>query len=117
MRAESELNTAYVPRWVGALTMTGALGFVVVVGALHVLQPGYAPAHQLMSELALGAYGWAMLAAFLFIAVSTLSVALGVGQRLAAACVVIWLCFAGIRLRGACCPSDSTNANPKHHHD
>ena len=103
MRAESELNTACVPGWVGALTMTGALGFVVVVGALHVLQPGYAPAHQLM--------------AFLFIAVSTLSVALGVGQRLAAACVVIWLCFAGIRLRGACCPSDSTNANPKHHHD
>jgi hypothetical membrane protein len=62
------------------LTIAGALGFIVVVGTLHVLQPGYDLAHQLMSELALGAYGWAMLLAFLFIAASTLFLALGIAR-------------------------------------
>jgi hypothetical protein len=64
----------------GGFAIAGAVGFVVVVGGLHVLQPRYDLVHQLMSELALGAYGWAMLFAFLFIAVSTLSVAVGIAQ-------------------------------------
>jgi hypothetical protein len=38
--------------------------FVATVVPLHLLQPGYEPASQLMSELALGRYGWAMLLAF-----------------------------------------------------
>jgi hypothetical membrane protein len=58
--------------------IAGAIGFVVVVSILHALQPGYDLVYQLMSELALGAYGWAMLVAFLLIAASTLSLALGI---------------------------------------
>jgi hypothetical membrane protein len=71
---------AFTPLRAGSLAITGAIGFVVVVSILHVLQPGYDFAHQLMSELALGPYGWAMLPAFLFIATSTLSIALGIAQ-------------------------------------
>jgi hypothetical membrane protein len=64
----------------GGLAIAGAAGFVVVVSGLHVLQPGYDPVHQLMSELALGTYGGAMLSAFLFIAASTLSVGVGIAR-------------------------------------
>lgn len=71
---------ASAPRWTGKLTIAGAIGFVAVVSILHVLQPGYDFVHQLMSELALGAYGWAMLLAFVFIAASTLSLAVGIAQ-------------------------------------
>jgi hypothetical protein len=35
---------------------------------LHLVQDGYDPLHQLMSELALGRHGWAMLIAFLSLA-------------------------------------------------
>jgi hypothetical protein len=71
---------AFTRLWAGSLAITGAIGFVVIVSILHVLQPGYDLAHQLMSELALGAYGWAMLPAFLSIAASTLFLALGIAQ-------------------------------------
>lgn len=67
-------------QWPGALTIAGAIGFSVVVSTLHVLQPGYDEVHQLMSELALGAHGWAMFPAFLFIAVSPLSLGVGIAQ-------------------------------------
>ncbi|MGH8730841.1 MAG: DUF998 domain-containing protein, partial [Burkholderiales bacterium] len=82
MRTDSAVKAAALtPLWAGSLAITGAIGFVVVVSILHVLKPGYDLVHQLMSELALGAYGWAMLLAFLFIAASTLSLALGIAQE------------------------------------
>jgi hypothetical protein len=62
------------------MAISGAAGFVVIVSILHVLQPGYDLLSQLMSELALGAYGWVMLVAFMSMAVSTLSVAFGVAR-------------------------------------
>lgn len=81
MRTDRAVKAAAcTPRWAGALAIAGAIGFVVVVILLHVLQPGYDLVHQLMSELALGAYGWAMLLAFLLIAAATLSLALGIAQ-------------------------------------
>lgn len=73
-------TAALTPFWAGSLAITGAIGFVVIMSILHVLQPGYDFVHQLMSELALGAYGWAMLPAFLFIAASTLALAFGIAQ-------------------------------------
>ena len=71
---------AWTPLRAGSLAIAGAIGFVLIVSILHLLQPGYDPKHQLMSELALGAHGWAMLLAFLFIAGSTLSLALGIAH-------------------------------------
>ena len=55
-------------------TMIGVAMFVVVVLTMQVIQTGYEPRHQLMSELALGQYGWVMLVAFLGLAAATLGV-------------------------------------------
>jgi len=39
--------------------------FIFIVAGLHLMQTHYDPVHQLMSELALGQYGFLMLFAFL----------------------------------------------------
>ena len=53
----------------GAVTaMVGVAMFVMVVLILHLVQAGYDPRHQLMSELALGQHGWVMFLAFLGLA-------------------------------------------------
>jgi hypothetical protein len=54
--------------------LLGVAMFVVTVVTLHLLQPGYDPASQLMSELALGPHGWAMLIAFTGLALATFGV-------------------------------------------
>jgi len=64
-------------RRAGNLAITGAIGFVAVVASLHFLQSGYDPVNQLMSELALGTHGWAMLLAFVLIAASIACLAIG----------------------------------------
>lgn len=79
MRTDSTVNAAgSAPRRAGAFAIACAIGFVLIVSTLHVLQPGYDLVHQLMSELALGAYGWAMLIAFLLIGASISSLAIGI---------------------------------------
>ncbi len=66
-------------RTIGAMiTMAGVAMFVMVVLVLHLLQPGYDPRTQLMSELALGYHGWAMLLAFLGIASSIFGVQMAI---------------------------------------
>jgi len=81
MRTDSAVKAAALtPVRAGGLAITGAIGFMAIVSILHVLQPDYDFVHQVMSELALGAYGWAMFLAFLFIAGSTFSVALGIAK-------------------------------------
>ena len=89
------------PRWAGALAIAGAVGFVVIVGALHGLQPGYDIVHQLMSELALGAYGWAMLIAFVSLAVATASVAFGIACLQRAPWLQLVLAIATLSFLGA----------------
>jgi hypothetical protein len=56
------------------------MGFVGIVVTLHLLQPDYDARDQLMSELALGIYGGAMLPAFVCLAASVFGIqgALGV---------------------------------------
>ena len=92
---------ASATRWAGGLAIAGAIGFVVVVSILHVLQPDYDFTHQLMSELALGAYGWATLPAFFLIAASTFSLALGIGQLQRAPWLQAVLIVAGLGFLGA----------------
>jgi len=60
--------------WGAVATMVGVTMFVIVVLMLHVLQSGYEPRHQLMSELALGQHGWAMFFAFLGLATAMFGV-------------------------------------------
>lgn len=61
----------------GAISITGAAVFLAIVSYLHLAQAGYDPAHQLMSELALGAHGGMMLFAFLAVAFALLALAIG----------------------------------------
>lgn len=58
----------------GVTVLAGAGTFVAVVTVLHFVQPGYDPAQQLMSELALGRHGWAMFLAFAGLAVATFAI-------------------------------------------
>ena len=46
------------------LVIPSVIVFLAIVIPLHCLQPAYDPLTQLMSELALGPYGWAMYGAF-----------------------------------------------------
>jgi hypothetical membrane protein len=67
-------------RWGAWASIFGALSFIVVVATLHTLQPGYDPSAQLMSELALGPHGWAMLIAFCGLALGTAGIALAIAS-------------------------------------
>lgn len=64
--------------WGGFATLVGVTLFVVVVVTLHMLQPGYQPRYQLMSELALGEHGGTMFVAFLGLAIAILGLQAGV---------------------------------------
>ena len=63
------------------MIIAGVALFVATVAALHFLQPGYDRANQLMSELALGAYGWAMVIAFAGLAMAMLGVQAAAAAR------------------------------------
>ena len=54
----------HTSRACGFAALAGVATFVFVVAALHLVQPGYRPSDQLMSELALGPGGMAMILAF-----------------------------------------------------
>ena len=60
--------------------MVGVAMFVIVVFTLHLLQPGYDPRYQLMSELALGQQGWAMFLAFSGLASAMFGVQLSIAH-------------------------------------
>ena len=65
-------------RWGGIAALAGICLFIAVVAVLHAVQDGYDPSSQLMSELALGRYGGAMLLAFAGIAVAVAAIAFGI---------------------------------------
>jgi len=52
------------------LTLTGIGGFIGIISFPQWIQTDYSPVHQLMSELALGHYGWLMLIAFFSLAIA-----------------------------------------------
>lgn len=64
--------------------IVGVAVFIVTVIALHLLQSGYDPRHQLVSELALGKYGWAMFVAFSGLAVAVFGVQAAIADHSAA---------------------------------
>jgi Protein of unknown function (DUF998) len=64
--------------WGGTAALVGVAMFVVTVVALHLLQPNYQPAQQLMSELALGRYGGAMILAFSGLALAVFGIQVAV---------------------------------------
>lgn len=60
--------------WAGAAILLGVTSFVATVATLHFVQPEYEPSHQLISELALGPFGWAMIIAFAGLALAVFGV-------------------------------------------
>ena len=80
MLSGRSLSPVSMQPWGAAASLVGVAMFVVTVVALHVLQPDYKPAHQLMSELALGRYGWAMVVAFTGLAIGVFGVQAAIGM-------------------------------------
>ena len=66
-------------RWGAVASLVGVAMFVVTVVALHLLQPGYEPTHQLMSELAHGRYGSTMIVALAGLAIAVFGVQAAIG--------------------------------------
>jgi len=66
-------------RWGDRAALIGIATFLAVVVPLHFLQPGYDSSNQLMSELALGPYGRAMLAAFAGLALAAFGIQSAIG--------------------------------------
>ena len=86
--------------WEGWLALLGVGAFIGIVGALHLLQSDYDWRGQLMSELALGAHGWAMLPAFCSLSLALLGIQHGLGMQrgvhfLQAVLMLAALSFAG----------------------
>ena len=75
---------------IGAVSITSSITFLALVVWLHLVEPGYDPVNQLMSELALGAHGKVML--FAFFALATALAALGWNFSIARAHPLLIFC-------------------------
>jgi len=94
--------------WGAVATMIGVAMFIIVVLMLHLIQSEYEPRHQLMSELALGQYGWAMFMAFLGLATAVFGVQAAIaafggsyGYRVLLGAAALFFLTAGIFPLGA----------------
>jgi hypothetical protein len=85
----------------GWIVIGGAIGFLLVVICLHIVQPDYDPINQLMSELALGRHGSFMLLAFSSFALSVFTAQIGLNRRNSPAIIRLLLLIAAISLFGA----------------
>jgi len=85
----------------GWIVISGAMGFILIVICLHIVQPDYDPVNQLMSELALGRYGSFMLLAFSSFALSVFTAQSGLHQRKSTTFIRLFLFIAAISLLGA----------------
>ena len=94
--------------WASAAILAGVLLFLTTVVILHLVQPDYDAASQLMSELALGRFGGAMIIAFSGLALAMFGVQLALagrgasfGLRLLLAVAAAFFLLAGIFPLGA----------------
>lgn len=83
------------------VSIVGVIAFIVIVVLLHVLQPGYNPVEQLISELADGPHGSAMFFAFLSLAIALASLAFGLFQLQTPIAIPICLSLASVCFIGA----------------
>jgi len=85
----------------GLAALAGVAVFAAVVVTLQLLQPGYQPTHQLMSELALGPHGSAMFLAFAGIAAALAGIVTSIGPLGATRFLQACLGFAAIAFLAA----------------
>ncbi len=86
---------------IGPITIGGAIGFILIVIYLHIVQQNYDPVHQLMSELALGRHGSLMILAFFGFALSVFTAQIGLHQCQSPIIIRLFLIIAAISLLGA----------------
>lgn len=91
----------YHKKLAGCTAIGGASGFFIIVIFLHIVQKGYDPVNQLMSELALGKYGLLMLPAFTCFSISVFSVQAGLCRYGASSVIKGLLFFSSVSLFGA----------------
>ena len=72
------------PVTLARLAIIGIVYFIAAVTALHFLRPDYHPMRRLLSEFAVGKYGWLMASAFIALAIGSLSLTVGIKQTLTA---------------------------------
>ena len=88
-------------KYIGWTVIAGAIGFVLIVVFLHIVQPNYDLMNQQMSELALGQYGFFMFFAFCSFSLSVFGVLIGLQQHKPPAIIKLFLAIAAISLFGA----------------
>jgi uncharacterized protein DUF998 len=64
------------------LSLAAAATFLVLLVALHVIKPEFDPSWRVISEYALGDYGWIMVLAFLTLAVSCVSLYVAIRSQI-----------------------------------
>jgi hypothetical membrane protein len=76
-------RTRALERWLACITIVGVATFAFLVLALHVLEPGFSPVHNAVSEYANGKFGALLAAAFILRGVASLALAAGLALVLA----------------------------------
>jgi hypothetical membrane protein len=64
------------------VSFTAAAAFVVLLAALHILEPEFDPSWRFISEYELGRYGWVMRLAFYSLAVSYIALTVAIHSQL-----------------------------------
>lgn len=70
-------RTPIQPRALGTGSALCIAYFLLALGLLHYLRPDYAPAKHMISDYAVGAFGWLMTSAFVALSISCLMLMLG----------------------------------------
>lgn len=99
------------------LTIIAAITFVVLLGALHFLNPDLEPSWRVISEYALGPYGWLMRVAFVCLAASCLALVVGIRPHMRSLAGRIGLAFLVVSAAGmliaAAFTTDPITTNPE----
>ena len=68
--AFDKAGSAAVSHTAARLALSGAVLFLVLLAALHIIKPELDPSWRFISEYAIDDYGWVMMVAFLSLALS-----------------------------------------------
>jgi hypothetical protein len=82
------------------VSIASGLTFVLLLGSLHLLEPGFDPTWRFVSEYALGQFGWMMHLAFLALAISLASAGVAIASQVRTVVGYIGLALLGLAALG-----------------